>query len=250
MNSVAEYTRPDAGMFENVSEVIAVPRAIEKIFPRAQFKFVVAAAVIDTADSVYAVPSVVEPLTVSDDSVPTDVNDEVTTFAASVVPVKEPASPVPAVAHVPSPRRYVVEFAVPDPRRAVPTVPEDRFDAFSVVKFAPETAPNRPDQVPVVIVPTDVNDEVTMFEASEVPVRALPALVPPATDAHDTVLPFEVKYIPLAAACDGRIAFAAPDCVVAPVPPFARARIPESVKVPDVEIGPPENERPVEPPAA
>ena len=40
--------------------------------------------------------------------------------------------------------------------RAEATVPLDKLDAFNVVKFAPDTAPNEPDHVPVVIVPTPV----------------------------------------------------------------------------------------------
>jgi hypothetical protein len=55
------------------------------------------------------------------------------------------------------------------------TVPEDRFDAFSVVRFAPDTAPNEPDQVPDVIVPTDVSDDEVIPDARDEPVSADPA---------------------------------------------------------------------------
>jgi hypothetical protein len=55
---------------------------------------------------------------------------------------------------VPSPRKNVVALAVPVAKRAVPTVPDDKFEAFKLVKFAPLTAPKDPDQVPEVIVPT------------------------------------------------------------------------------------------------
>ncbi len=64
-------------------------------------------------------------------------------------------------------------FAVPVPRRAVPTVPLDKFDAFSVVKFAPDTAPKEPDHVPLVTVPTVVKLDVITPEANVVPVSAL-----------------------------------------------------------------------------
>ncbi len=42
----------------------------------------------------------------------------------------------------PSPRKNVVLFAVPEPRRAVPTVPEDKFDAFNDVNAEP--SPEKP----------------------------------------------------------------------------------------------------------
>ena len=43
--------------------------------------------------------------------------------------------------------------------RAAGRVPELMFDAFNDVKLAPDTAPNEPDQVPLVIVPTEVREE-------------------------------------------------------------------------------------------
>ena len=46
----------------------------------------------------------------------------------------------PAVAQVPSPRRKVVLFAVPEPSRAVPTVPDARLLAFKDVRLAPLAA--------------------------------------------------------------------------------------------------------------
>lgn len=42
----------------------------------------------------------------------------------------------------------------------------------------------------------------------------------------------------------------APESVVAPVPPFAIPRVPASVRVPLVVIGPPEKDKPVVPPEA
>jgi hypothetical protein len=46
-----------------------------------------------------------------------------------------------------------------DGNRADEIVPDEMLFAFRLVKFAPETAPKEPDQVPEVIVPTDVSDE-------------------------------------------------------------------------------------------
>lgn len=81
------------------------------------------------------------------------------------------------VAHEPSPRRKVVELAVPVPSLAVPTVPDDKLLAFSDVKFAPDTEPNEPDQVPLVIVPTDVNELDTTLDARVVPDNVLASAV-------------------------------------------------------------------------
>lgn len=78
---------------------------------------------------------------------------------------------------VPSPRKYVVASAVPVPRRAEPTVPLAKLEAFNVVKFAPDTAPNKPLQVPVVTVPTEVNEEETTPVARVVPVNVLASTV-------------------------------------------------------------------------
>ena len=50
---------------------------------------------------------------------------------------------------VPSPRRNVVELAVPEPRRAVPTVPVERLDAFSAVSAAPLPENDVPVTAPV-----------------------------------------------------------------------------------------------------
>jgi hypothetical protein len=63
-----------------------------------------------------------------------------------------------------------------DGRRAEATVPLDKFVALSVVKFAPDTAPNNPDHVPVVIMPTLVSDDVTIDGARVVPTSE-PALM-------------------------------------------------------------------------
>jgi uncharacterized membrane protein len=60
-----------------------------------------------------------------------------------------------------------------DGRRAEATVPLDKFVALSVVRFAPDTAPNKPDHVPVVIVPTLVSDDVTILGARVVPTSVL-----------------------------------------------------------------------------
>ena len=97
-----------------------------------------------------------------------EVTVKVTLLDESAVNVAEPDRPVPdvAIVKVPllgadsaaqvwSPRKYVELLAVPEAKRAVATVPEDRLEAFKVVRLAPETAPNEPDQVPEVIVPTD-----------------------------------------------------------------------------------------------
>jgi hypothetical protein len=42
------------------------------------------------------------------------------------------------VAQVESPRKNVVALAVPVAKRAVATVPDERFEAFSAVKDAPD----------------------------------------------------------------------------------------------------------------
>jgi hypothetical protein len=62
--------------------------------------------------------------------VPEDVNSE------AAIPVAPPAA---TVAQVWSPRRYVEEFAVPEAKRAVATVPEDMLEAFKLV--SPDPAP-------------------------------------------------------------------------------------------------------------
>ena len=72
------------------------------------------------------------------------------------------AAPTPAMVvvgsddtdrHVLSPAKTVYADGVPVPNLATFTVPLDIFDAFNVVKLAPDTAPNEPDHVPVVAVP-------------------------------------------------------------------------------------------------
>jgi len=60
-----------------------------------------------------------------------------------------PTAVLSRVIHVLLPARYVVALAVPVPRRAVPTVPELRLDAFKLVKLAPEP-----------LKPVDVNNPV------------------------------------------------------------------------------------------
>jgi hypothetical protein len=98
-----------------------------------------------------------------------EVTVNVTLLDESAVNEAEPDKPVPdvAIVKVPlfgvateaqvwSPRKYVDELATPEAKRAVATVPLDKLDAFKVVKLAPETAPKEPDQVPEVIVPTEV----------------------------------------------------------------------------------------------
>jgi len=72
--------------------------------------------------------------------------------------------------------------------------------------------------------------------------------VPPETVAQETFEPSVVRNLPELLVCVGRTAFAAPAWVVAPVPPFASARVPASVIVPEPVIGPPEVVRPVVPP--
>ena len=71
---------------------------------------------------------------------------------------------------------------------------------------------------------------------------------PPPAVAQDTFDPSVVRNLPLLVACDGNTAFAAPDCVVAPVPPLASASVPASVMVPDEVTGPPDVVNPVAPP--
>lgn len=107
-------------------------------------------------------PEVVAPVTVNEPSVPTLVKDEFTTLEASVVPVNVLASRALSVCQVPSPRRNVVLFAVPVPRRAVPTVPDARLDAFNAVKPVPVPLNDVPVTAPVklIAVPVRVTDEI------------------------------------------------------------------------------------------
>jgi hypothetical protein len=60
------------------------------------------------------------------------------------------------VCHVLSPRKYVVLLAVPVARRAVGTVPEDKLEALSAVKEAPDPATDVAVTVPeTVTLPAD-----------------------------------------------------------------------------------------------
>ena len=56
------------------------------------------------------------------------------------------------VAQVPSPRRNVDELAVPEPRRAVPTVPDAKFEAFNEVSEAPLPENDVPVTAPVKLI--------------------------------------------------------------------------------------------------
>ena len=76
-----------------------------------------------------------------------------------------------------SPAKNVTALAVPEPNLAVETVPEEMFEALRAVKFAPDTTPNDPLQVPDVIVPTEVKLDPVTPEASVDPVK-----VPAAAD--------------------------------------------------------------------
>ena len=79
--------------------------------------------------------------------------------------------------------------------RAKARVPELILLAFKLVRFAPETAPNEPDQVPLVIVPTVARLEMlvvvvllTVFRASgSVPVTFVDRSIDPASMAFVTV---------------------------------------------------------------
>jgi hypothetical protein len=109
--------------------------------------------------------------------------------AWSAVNVAEPDKPVPDtfIVNVPlfgegtdaqvwSPRKNVDALAVPEAKRAVPTVPELMFEAFKLVKLAPETAPKEADHVPVVIVPTDTKLDAVVILGCEA-VVTVPAVV-------------------------------------------------------------------------
>jgi hypothetical protein len=102
----------------------------------------------------------------------------------SAVKVAEPDKPVPDTPivsvplfglgtddHAPSPRKKLDALGVPEPKRAGATVPDEMFEPFNVVKFAPETAPKLPDHVPAVTVPTEVKLELTTVALSVVPVK-------------------------------------------------------------------------------
>jgi hypothetical protein len=66
----------------------------------------------------------------------------------------------------------IVEFA----RTADGMVPL-KLPAVRLVRFAPDTAPKEPDQVPLVIVPTEVKEEPVTPEASVLPERVPAAAV-------------------------------------------------------------------------
>jgi len=69
------------------------------------------------------------------------------------------------------------------------------------------------------------------IEAQEAFVPSVVRYFPPFPDwvgralivPHETFVPSDVRYLPFAEDCDGSTAFAAPACVVAPVPPLFRA---------------------------
>lgn len=190
-------TRPEAGTLVSESVVMFADIAITNTLLSEQLIVVVAVAVSVVRDSEIRVPRVLSPDTVSDDRVPTLVRDEDTTVEARVVPVRVPAAASTAVGvcHVPSPLRNVVLLAVPVPRRAAATVPVARLVAFRLVRLAPDTAPNEPDHVPEVTVPTEVREDVTTFAASVVPVR-VPAAAAAAVGAAQVgaaAFPFEVS---------------------------------------------------------
>lgn len=88
-----------------------------------------------------------------------------------------------------------------DGRKAEEIVPDEMFVAFNVVKFAPDTAPNEPDQVPEVIVPTEVRDEKMTFEARVVPVNDPAAAAPPtiiaSSSANAVFKALEVMGVPV-----------------------------------------------------
>lgn len=91
-------------------------------------------------------------------------------------PVVSVAEPPATVDHVPSPRRYVVLFAVPVPRRAVPTVPVLKFVAFNAVSPAPLPVKEVPVTAPFsVIVVLATLKSVAVF-----PERAMVSTVPDA----------------------------------------------------------------------
>jgi hypothetical protein len=101
----------------------------------------------------------------NDESPDGNVNDVVTLVASNNTPDNDklPVVLLSAIAVVP---KYKFEF----PNTVAGIVPL-KFDAESDIRFAPDTAPNDPDHVPVVIVPTLVNDDrVDTNELTSVPV--------------------------------------------------------------------------------
>lgn len=100
-------------------------------------------------------------------------------FVAFVAEAAEPSMLVMPVSAIAADARFKGTEVVPIntlelPRTALGIVP-DRLPAVSDVRLAPDTAPKEPLHVPEVTVPTAVRLEVTIPEASVVPVRPVPA---------------------------------------------------------------------------
>lgn len=81
----------------------------------------------------------------------------------------------------------VAVAALPD--ILIPAVPALIFAGVKLVKDAPETAPKEPDHVPDVIVPTEVRDDATTFDARVVPVSVPAAAATVIGDAPVKVTP-------------------------------------------------------------
>ena len=111
----------------------------------------------------------------------------------------------------------------------------------------PFAAPN----VPVIVMTPDVViGELPNVRPVVPPETPTLVTVPSGLTAQETSEPSVVRKRPLLPPCGGRIAFAAPAWVVAPVPPDAKASVPASVNVPEVVIGfdvSDVTERPVDP---
>ena len=99
---------------------------------------------------------------------------------------------------------------------------------------------------PVMGPPVVVKPVLPPDTATDVTVPTPPALIHSTSDAPLLT----AKTLPPLPVYDGSRFIRALPAVVAPVPPLARARVPESVSVPEDVIGPPENDIPVVPPDA
>jgi hypothetical protein len=162
---------------------------------------------------------------------------------SAVIAGSRPRPPVPsklvadvAVAtsdHAPSPRRNLVEFAVPVPRRAVPTVPLDKLLAFSDVREAPLPENEVPVTAPVSVIAVAatvklaaVLPERVTFRNEVKPVKASPSN--PCVYVPDESTNCVVTLLPAAASALVKVTTGA----LAPVPAYRPVVVPLLATVP------------------